>query len=130
MKEARGGDEKWQEKHLPADAKARFKDEVIPRVRRLLGSLEPWTLLTPEHVQEVLDDVFGEGTYQAARNEVFYNLVRHLAPSLPFFSSTVPIETKMRIENWQNGFSQAAVQSVQSLIEDNAEILRTAADIK
>ena len=83
MKEARGGDEKWQEKHLPADAKVLFKDEVIPRLRHLLGTLEPWTPLTPAHVKTVLDSVFGPGKYKPAKNEVFFNLVC-LSTSQPF----------------------------------------------
>lgn len=36
----------------------------------------------------------------------------------------------MRIESWRNGFSQAAVQAVKSLIDDNAENFPTAADVK
>lgn len=76
MKEVRGGDEKWQDKHLPTDAKVLFKDQVVPRLRQLLGTLEPWACLTPEHVQEALDDVFEPGKYKAAKNEVFFNLVR------------------------------------------------------
>ena len=34
------------------------------------------------------------------------------------------------METWRNGFSQAAVQAVKSLIDDNAEILTTPADVK
>ena len=78
MKAARGGDEKWQDKHLPAEAKELFKDQVIPRLRQVLGTLEPWTSLTLEHVQTALDSVFKRGTYTAVKNEVFYNLVRCL----------------------------------------------------
>src|ERR1700759_1648502 len=105
MKDVRGGDDKWQEKHLPADAKARFKEDVVPRVRQLLGSLDPWAALTPAHVQTVLDLVFGEGKYQAAKNEVFFNLVCRLACPVLFFYHK-PIEAKMRMENWRNGFAQ------------------------
>lgn len=76
MKEKRGGDDKWQDKHLPTDAKGPFRDEVVPRIRQLLGSLEPWTVLTPGHVQASLDNVFGHGTHTAAKDEVFFNLVR------------------------------------------------------
>ena len=36
----------------------------------------------------------------------------------------------MRIENWRNGFAQAAVQAINCLINDNADILETSADIK
>ncbi|KAM6491496.1 hypothetical protein JOM56_013065 [Amanita muscaria] len=91
MKEVRGGDEKWQEKHLPNGTRSLFKDEVIPRTRQLLGTLEPWTLLTPELVQPILDEVFGKGMYMAARNEVFFNLA------------------KMRMENWRHNFSQVPI---------------------
>jgi hypothetical protein len=129
MKAARGGDEKWQEKHLPADAKIIFKDEVIPRLRYLLGTLEPWTPLTPEHVQTVIDTVFVPERYKAAKDEVFFNLVRYfnyVSTSLTSFA----LEAKARMETWRNGFSQAAVQTVKSLIDDNAEILTTPADVK
>ena len=34
------------------------------------------------------------------------------------------------MEAWRNGFSQAAVQTIQSLIDDNPELLATSADIK
>ena len=129
MKEVRGGDEKWQDKHLPADAKVRFKEEVVPRIRQLLGSLDPWEPLTPEHVQKVLDDVFGEGKYQATRNEVFFNLVRCLLFET-YHLKCSPSKAKMHMENWRNGFSQAAVLAVKSLISDNADILTTAADVK
>jgi hypothetical protein len=40
------------------------------------------------------------------------------------------LEAKARIEAWRNGFAQAAVQAVNLLIKDNAEILKTPADIK
>jgi hypothetical protein len=81
MKDVHGGDEKWQDKHLPADAKVLFKDQVVPRLRLLLGSLEPWASLTLEHVQTVLDSVFMPGKYKAAKKEVFFNLVRR--PTVP-----------------------------------------------
>ncbi|KAM6488993.1 hypothetical protein JOM56_015546 [Amanita muscaria] len=109
MKEARGGDERWKEKHLPEDSKQLFKEEVLPRIRQLLGALEPWAILTHGHVQNVLDQVFGEGKYSAVNDKVFYGLA------------------KMRIENWRNGFSKAAVEAVQKMINDNAEILATGA---
>ncbi|KAM6491427.1 hypothetical protein JOM56_013201 [Amanita muscaria] len=95
MKEARGGDDRWKEKHLPEDSKQLFKEEVLPRIRQLLGALEPWAILTHGHVQNVLDQVFGEGKYSAVNDKVFYGL--------------------------------AAVEAVQKMINDNAEILATAA---
>lgn len=87
MKESRGGDDKWQEKHLPPEAKARFKEEVVPHIRLLLGSLEPWDLLTPEHVQKVLDLVYGVGTYQATKTDPFFNLVCRLPAPVPVLTS-------------------------------------------
>ncbi|KAM6491212.1 hypothetical protein JOM56_013451 [Amanita muscaria] len=114
MKEARGGDcyncrgdERWKEKHLPEDSKQLFKEEVLPRICQLLGALEPWAILTHGHIQNVLDQVFGEGKYSAVNNKVFYGLA------------------KMCIENWRNGFSKAAIEAVQKMIDDNAEILAT-----
>jgi len=80
MKDIRSGDEKWQEKHLPADAKTLFKDQVIPRLRQLLGALDPWANLTLDHVQKILDSVFGIDKYKAVKNEVFFGLVRHNSP--------------------------------------------------
>ncbi|KIL54640.1 hypothetical protein M378DRAFT_18705 [Amanita muscaria Koide BX008] len=77
------------------------EDEVIPRTRQLLGTLEPWTLLTPELVQPILDEVFGKRMYTAARNEVFFNLA------------------KMRMENWCHNFSQAGIDAVKSLLINN-----------
>jgi hypothetical protein len=90
MKEARGGAEKWQERHLPSDAKSQFKDDVVPRVRQLIGSLDPWVQLTPEHVQKVLNHVYGDGKYQASKNDVFFNLVCRRLTYYLFFLILLP----------------------------------------
>ena len=67
--------------------------------------------------------------YKAVKDEVFFNLVRffnYVTTSLTSFA----LEAKARMETWHNGFSQAAVQTVKSLIDDNTEILTMPADVK
>lgn len=75
LKEARGGNDKWNLGHLPKDTSITFTKEVIPLARKKAGCLEPWDNLTVEHVQEIVNKVFGPGTYQVAEDDAWYGLV-------------------------------------------------------
>ena len=75
LKEVCGGDDKWALKHLPEEACARYTNEVVPLVRKKAGSLNPWETFTVEHVQSVINEVFGKGVYKVKSDGVWYGLV-------------------------------------------------------
>ncbi|KAM6489425.1 hypothetical protein JOM56_015142 [Amanita muscaria] len=61
LKESRGGADKWTEHHLPSDAKADFKDVVVP-------------LAHTKDVQEIVDEVYGAGKFHVHDDDVFVGL--------------------------------------------------------
>jgi hypothetical protein len=48
-----------------------------------MGSLtsDPWEVMTPPHLQAILDQVFGEGKYDAVEEKVWLGLVREILHS-------------------------------------------------
>ena len=78
MKEARNGDKKWKQSHLPNAAKTEnpFKNIVVPQARKKAGELEPWAALGVEDLQAIVDVVFKDDGYEVAEDNVWYQLVR------------------------------------------------------
>lgn len=74
LKEARGGDDNWALKHLPEQARIPYTNIVVPLARKKAGSLDPWESLTVEHIQDIVDHVFGK-QYKVTRDGVWYGLV-------------------------------------------------------
>ncbi|KAM6489963.1 hypothetical protein JOM56_014542 [Amanita muscaria] len=75
LKESRGGADKWTEHHLPSDAKADFKDVVVPLAKKRAGNLEPWATLSTKDVQEIVDEVYGAGKFHVHDDDVFVGLL-------------------------------------------------------
>ncbi|KAF8338368.1 hypothetical protein F5887DRAFT_517186 [Amanita rubescens] len=65
MKEEYVGDTHWKLKHLPGNeaTQKKFTDVLVPRARKLVGNLEPWETLKHNHIQPLLDEVYGIGVY-------------------------------------------------------------------
>jgi hypothetical protein len=76
QKEARGGDKKWQLKHLPSREIAdTFTSVIIPRAREKAGALNPWGTLSVKQVQDLVDEVYGEGKHEVTEDNVWFGLV-------------------------------------------------------
>lgn len=76
QKEARGGDKKWQLKHLPSREIAdTFTSVIIPCAREKAGALKPWESLSVKQVQDLVDEVYGEGKHEVTEDNVWFGLV-------------------------------------------------------
>ncbi|KAF8227160.1 hypothetical protein L208DRAFT_1298057 [Tricholoma matsutake] len=112
QKAARGGDTKWKIGHLPGGTADLFGSELIALAREKLGTLDAWAVLSVADTQDIVDRVYGEGKYVVSEDNVWYRLLSY------------------RLGNWRNGFATAAVESVKTMIKDNAEFLSTEDDIQ
>ncbi|KAM6491820.1 hypothetical protein JOM56_012679 [Amanita muscaria] len=101
LKESRGGADKWTEQHLPPDAKAAYKDSVVPLAKKRAGNLDPWAMLSTKDVQEIVDKVYGVGKFKVHDDDVFVGL------------------TNSRLHGWRNGFAQAALNTIELFIAKN-----------
>ena len=62
--EARGGSrKKWKLEHLPKGTSEVFTNHLVPLTKSLVGSLSPWEGLSKEHVQELVDKIYGSAQY-------------------------------------------------------------------
>ncbi|KAK2466528.1 hypothetical protein APHAL10511_001390 [Amanita phalloides] len=100
LKEAHGGDDKWVLKHLLDEAHVQYTNKVVPLVCKKAGSLNPWESFTVEHVQSVVNEVFGKGTYKVKSDRVWYGL------------------TMSRLQNWHNRFAQSMLDTINAFIEE------------
>ncbi|KAG6823247.1 hypothetical protein H0H92_010874, partial [Tricholoma furcatifolium] len=98
--ELRGGSKKWNENHLPAGAKERFKSEVVPMAKERTGILPPWANLSSDDLQDIVDEVYGSGTYTVEAGDAWHGLISY------------------RIQNWRNSFAGAAMEAVKRTLED------------
>lgn len=76
QKDARGGDKKWQLKHLPAGTADIFTKDVVPHAREKAGTLNPWNTLSVRQIQDLVDEVYGNGQYVVTEDNVWFGLVR------------------------------------------------------
>ncbi|KAJ6626371.1 hypothetical protein B0H10DRAFT_2304101 [Mycena sp. CBHHK59/15] len=106
-KAARGGDAKWQLKHLPADTAEKFTNEVVPLACELAGvnsTGSQWDGLTVAQIQTIVDKVYGANKYVVRQKDVWTGLIGY------------------RLHDWHNGFAAHAEKVVQGYFEgDNSE---------
>ena len=77
LKEARGGCNKWALAHLPDNKGSDFTELIAPLIRKKAGmSLNPWENLKVEEIQEIVNNVFGNGKYDVTEDGPWYGLVR------------------------------------------------------
>ncbi|KAJ6612056.1 hypothetical protein B0H10DRAFT_2437177 [Mycena sp. CBHHK59/15] len=58
-KEQHNNAKKWALAHLPAGTDSLFTNELVPLACELLGTLPPWSSLTADHVQGLVNRVYG-----------------------------------------------------------------------
>ncbi|KAJ6556914.1 hypothetical protein B0H10DRAFT_1967495 [Mycena sp. CBHHK59/15] len=58
-KEQQNNAKKWALAHLPAGTDSLFTNELVPLACELLGTLPPWSSLTADHVQGLVNRVYG-----------------------------------------------------------------------
>ncbi|KAG6907094.1 hypothetical protein DXG01_010543 [Tephrocybe rancida] len=110
-KAARGGSHKWTHSHLPHGTVDLFKDSVVRLARIKAGMKEPWSGLTTIQVQEIVDEVFGDGKYQVTDTDVWCGLIAY------------------RLNDWRAMFGQQGIKTVTHLVEDNPEVPNTTAAV-
>ncbi|KAJ6583692.1 hypothetical protein B0H10DRAFT_2234784 [Mycena sp. CBHHK59/15] len=122
-KAARGGDAKWQLKHLPEGTAAKFTDELVPLARELAGARiltsplnkqphtskdtppparSPWDALTVKQIQGLVDKVYSAGKYTVKNRDVWVGLVGY------------------RLSDWYSGLGAHAEKVVETMIESAA----------
>ncbi|KAG6821943.1 hypothetical protein H0H92_015976, partial [Tricholoma furcatifolium] len=113
-KEARGGKAKWGLEHLPAGTSKKFTDEVAPLAMQKAGTLAPWAHLSTEQIQAIVDRVYGPDEYEVEFGDVWTDLISY------------------RLNNWRNGFRNAAEDAVASYFKDSdhQDVFKTKDDIK
>ncbi|KAG6821761.1 hypothetical protein H0H92_000997, partial [Tricholoma furcatifolium] len=62
----------------------------MPLIRRKAGTLAPWTNLSTNELQELVDEVFGTGTYTVEAGDAWSGLASY------------------RLNDWRNDFIKAA----------------------
>ena len=77
-KQARGGDARWKLGHLPPGTDKKFTDSVVPLAKLKAGTLAPWAGLDHEQVQNIVDVVFGQGSFIVEDGDVWCGLVSFL----------------------------------------------------
>ncbi|KAG6822793.1 hypothetical protein H0H92_012585, partial [Tricholoma furcatifolium] len=77
QKELRGGRAKWLLTDLPDNAGNTFSNELMPLIRRKAGTLAPWTNLSTNELQELVDEVFGTGTYTVEAGDAWSGLASY-----------------------------------------------------
>jgi len=76
QKEACGGNKKWQLKHLPSHKIAdTFTSVITPHTHEKAGALKPWETLSVKEVQDLMDEVYGEGKHEVTKDNIWFGLV-------------------------------------------------------
>jgi hypothetical protein len=82
-KEARNGDLKWHLAHLPSGTDSMFTNYVVPLSKVKAGEqVHAWSELGVQQIQEVINEVFGQGFYTVESNDVWCGLVSKNIPPL------------------------------------------------
>ncbi|CAK5264821.1 unnamed protein product [Mycena citricolor] len=75
-KAQRGGGNKWQVKDLPAAARSKFSDDLVPLLKGVMGTLEdPWESPSLDKKQSLVNAVYGPGKYIVAVDNVWFDLM-------------------------------------------------------
>ncbi|KAG6825470.1 hypothetical protein H0H92_003616 [Tricholoma furcatifolium] len=102
QKEIRGGEKKWNLKHLPSvELRDKFSDIAIALAKQKAGTLKPWAGLSVREVQDIIDTVFGKNEYVVSSGDVWTGLCAY------------------RLNNWHAGFIISARGLVKSFFEGN-----------
>ncbi|PPQ82128.1 hypothetical protein CVT24_012431 [Panaeolus cyanescens] len=104
----RGGDKKWKLDHLPPDLRNDFTNKLVPMAKCLAGTmLDPWSGLSADQVQDLVDEVFPDHEITVVPDDVWCGLISY------------------RLSNWRNGFVNAAKDAIERLVtatlEENPE---------
>ena len=72
-----GGARHWALHHLDNkdETAHRFTMEVIPKARELAGTLPPWKNPSSAQIQDIVNEVFGEGAYEVTSDGPWMGLV-------------------------------------------------------
>jgi hypothetical protein len=103
----------------------------VPLTHQKVGTLGPWEALSVAEVQNLVDHVYEADKYIVAEDNVWFGLV-HLSETKWFYDcySSLNIELSYCLNNWHNGFTNAASESVKAMISDNANYLKSSKLIK
>ena len=75
-KEARNGNLKWRLAHLPPGTDIMFTNHVVPLSKARAGEqVHAWSELSVQQIQDIIDEVYGEGTHTVACNDAWSGLV-------------------------------------------------------
>ncbi|SRR6266550_5127161 len=97
----KNGAKNWLLEHLPEEARTQFTNAVVPHTWKKLGALEPWANLTVDHVKEIVDEVFGKGTYQVERKGPWMGLVSFYSSLIRFSPTFCPGErSRSQLPQW------------------------------
>lgn len=77
-KALRGGSKKWTLSHLPAGTSTAFTESLVSLAKIKAGTLRPWSGLSCEQVQELVDGVFGERMHVIRDDDVWCGLVSNI----------------------------------------------------
>ncbi|KAG6808425.1 hypothetical protein H0H92_004154 [Tricholoma furcatifolium] len=103
QKEIRGGEKKWNLKHLPSvELRDKFSNIAVALAKQKAGTLKPWAGLSVRDVQDIIDTVFGEDKYVVSSGDVWTGLCAY------------------RLNDWRAGFIISARGLVKSFFEGNA----------
>ncbi|KAG6824705.1 hypothetical protein H0H92_006092, partial [Tricholoma furcatifolium] len=106
--ELRGGAKKWNLSHIPAEAKIKFSEEVVPSAKAVVGTLSPWATIDSKSLQKIMNEVFGEGVYEVRTGDAWNGLLSY------------------RIQSWRNLFATKASLAVARYFDDPSHGLTTA----
>ncbi|KAJ7687490.1 hypothetical protein B0H17DRAFT_1136218 [Mycena rosella] len=102
LKELRNGRPKWTTNDLPLGAALRFKGDVTPLIRELMGfQNDPWARPTDDAVQDLLDMVYDEDApVHDIDDPVWQGLIAY------------------RLNDWRGALAAQAIKGIQVMIDE------------
>ncbi|KAJ7642524.1 hypothetical protein B0H17DRAFT_1216420 [Mycena rosella] len=103
LKELRNGRPKWTTNDLPLGAALRFKEDVTPLIRELMGfQNDPWARPTNDAVQDLLDMVYDEedAPVHDVDDPVWQGLIAY------------------RLNDWRGALAAQAIKGIQVMIDE------------
>ncbi|KAJ7621663.1 hypothetical protein B0H17DRAFT_1151823 [Mycena rosella] len=103
LKELRNGRPKWTTNDLPLGAALRFKEDVTPLIRELMGfQNDPWARPTDDAVQDLLDMVYDEedAPVHDVDDPVWQGLIAY------------------RLNDWRGALAAQAIKGIQVMIDE------------
>ncbi|KAJ6549175.1 hypothetical protein B0H10DRAFT_2243012 [Mycena sp. CBHHK59/15] len=106
-KEQRNNAKKWALAHLPAGTDSLFTNELVPLARELLGTLPPWSSLTADHVQGLVNRVYGtkkdKPIHKVSADGIWCGMLAY------------------RLSDWRAGIGAQGMKAVQTLFDTAQE---------